>query len=171
MDNEKFRRAADAIAGECVAVRLRMLNRVVTNLYDEALRSLGLKVSQLHILVVTAKARRGPARQGLRPLPTRRVHAQPERGADARRRLAGSRAGRRCPHAVVPPDATGAANARARFSGLGAGTAEGRATPGRKRGRSAGQYSRQNGRAVNEAPVRFLGLIVAYTTNRNQREF
>jgi DNA-binding MarR family transcriptional regulator len=55
MDNEKFRRAADAIAGECVAVRLRKLNRVVTNLYDEALRPLGLKVSQLHILVVTAK--------------------------------------------------------------------------------------------------------------------
>jgi len=55
MDNEKLRRAADAIAGECVAVRLRLLNRIVTNLYDQALRPLGLKVSQLHILVVTAK--------------------------------------------------------------------------------------------------------------------
>jgi DNA-binding MarR family transcriptional regulator len=32
-----------------------MLNRVITNLYDEALRPLGLKVSQLNILVVTAK--------------------------------------------------------------------------------------------------------------------
>ena len=55
MDNEKFRRAADAIARNCVGVRLRMLNRVVTNLYDDALRPLGLKVSQLNILVVTAK--------------------------------------------------------------------------------------------------------------------
>ena len=36
-------------------MRLRLLNRVVTNLYDEALRPLGLKVSQLNILVVTAK--------------------------------------------------------------------------------------------------------------------
>src|SRR4029077_15568496 len=45
----------DRIAASCIAVRLRMLNRVVTNLYDEALRPLGLKVSQLHILVVTAK--------------------------------------------------------------------------------------------------------------------
>jgi DNA-binding MarR family transcriptional regulator len=45
----------DRIAAGCIAVRLRMLNRVVTNLYDEALRSLGLKVSQLNVLVVTAK--------------------------------------------------------------------------------------------------------------------
>ena len=55
MDNEKFRRAADAIARNCVGVRLRLLNRVVTNLYDNALRPLGLKVGQMHILVVTAK--------------------------------------------------------------------------------------------------------------------
>ena len=45
----------DTIARNCIAVRLRLLNRVVTNLYDDALRSLGLKVSQLNILVVTAK--------------------------------------------------------------------------------------------------------------------
>jgi DNA-binding MarR family transcriptional regulator len=45
----------DAIARRCIAVRLRLLNRVVTNLYDDALRPLGLKVSQLNILVVTAK--------------------------------------------------------------------------------------------------------------------
>ena len=45
----------DAIARSCIAVRLRLLNRVVTNLYDEALRPLGLKVSQLNILVVTAR--------------------------------------------------------------------------------------------------------------------
>lgn len=45
----------DAIAKSCIAVRLRRLNRVVTNFYDDALRPLGLKVSQLNILVVTAK--------------------------------------------------------------------------------------------------------------------
>ena len=45
----------DTIARSCVAVRLRLLNRVVTNLYDDALRPLGLKVSQLNILIVTAK--------------------------------------------------------------------------------------------------------------------
>src|SRR4029077_17916652 len=55
MGNEKQSRAIDAIADNCIAVRLRLLNRVVTNLYDDALRPLGLKVSQLNILVVTAK--------------------------------------------------------------------------------------------------------------------
>jgi DNA-binding MarR family transcriptional regulator len=46
---------ADRIAGSCIAVRLRLLNRVVTNLYDDALRPLGLKVSQLNVLVAAAK--------------------------------------------------------------------------------------------------------------------
>jgi len=45
----------DKIARECVAVRLRMLNRVVTNIYDDALRPLDLKVSQMNILVAAAK--------------------------------------------------------------------------------------------------------------------
>lgn len=45
----------DTIAKTCIAVRLRLLNRVITNFYDDALRPLGLKVSQLNILVVTAK--------------------------------------------------------------------------------------------------------------------
>src|SRR3954463_13700916 len=45
----------DTIARTCIAVRLRLLNRVVTNLYDDALRPLGLKVSQMNILILTAK--------------------------------------------------------------------------------------------------------------------
>jgi DNA-binding MarR family transcriptional regulator len=45
----------DTIARTCIAVRLRLLNRVVTNLYDDALRPMGLKVSQMNILVLTAK--------------------------------------------------------------------------------------------------------------------
>ncbi len=45
----------DTIAAECLAVRLRMINRVVTNIYDEPLRPLGLKVSQMNILVAAAK--------------------------------------------------------------------------------------------------------------------
>ena len=47
--------SVDTIAGTCIAVRLRRLNRVVTNLYDDALRPLNLKASQLNILVVAAK--------------------------------------------------------------------------------------------------------------------
>ena len=45
----------DKIAAECIAVRLRMLNRIITNIYDDALRPLDLKVSQMNILVAAAK--------------------------------------------------------------------------------------------------------------------
>src|SRR5437879_7271034 len=55
MGAEPMQEMIDKVASECVAVRLRLVNRVVTNLYDDALRPLGLKVSQLNILVVTAK--------------------------------------------------------------------------------------------------------------------
>ncbi len=48
-------RTIDTIANTCIAVRLRLLNRVVTKYYDDALRPLGLKISQLNILIVTAK--------------------------------------------------------------------------------------------------------------------
>src|SRR3954469_15349020 len=52
---DKATSSIDTISRTCIAVRLRLLNRVVTNLYDETLRPLGLKVSQLNILIVTAK--------------------------------------------------------------------------------------------------------------------
>src|SRR5438876_456800 len=55
MDAQRVQGMIDKIAGECVAVRLRMLNRVITNIYDNALRSLELKVSQMNILVAAAK--------------------------------------------------------------------------------------------------------------------
>jgi DNA-binding MarR family transcriptional regulator len=55
MTNQNLERTVDTIARHCIAVRLRLLNRVVTSLYDTALRRLGLKVSQLNILVVAAK--------------------------------------------------------------------------------------------------------------------
>jgi DNA-binding MarR family transcriptional regulator len=55
MDLGKHAQAVDVIARDCLAMRLRLLNRVVTNLFDDALRPVGLKVSQLNILVATAK--------------------------------------------------------------------------------------------------------------------
>lgn len=45
----------DTISRTCIAVRLRLLNRVITSFYDDALRPLGLRVSQLNILIVTAR--------------------------------------------------------------------------------------------------------------------
>jgi DNA-binding MarR family transcriptional regulator len=45
----------ETIATSCIAGRLRLLNRVITNLYDDALRPLGVKLSQGNVLAVTAK--------------------------------------------------------------------------------------------------------------------
>src|SRR5438132_13103380 len=53
--NQATTDSVDTIARTCIAVRLRLLDRVVTNFYDDALRPLGLKVSQLNILTVTAQ--------------------------------------------------------------------------------------------------------------------
>lgn len=53
--DKKNTTSIDTIARNCIAVRLRLLNRVVTNLYDDALRPFGMKVSQFNILVVAAK--------------------------------------------------------------------------------------------------------------------
>lgn len=50
----------DRIAGECIAVRVRLINRVVSAIYDEALRPLGLRISQANLLV--AVTRMGEAR-------------------------------------------------------------------------------------------------------------
>ena len=55
MGAEHMQAMIDKVASECIAVRLRMLNRVVTNIYDDALRSLDLKVSQMNILVAAGK--------------------------------------------------------------------------------------------------------------------
>jgi DNA-binding MarR family transcriptional regulator len=45
----------ETIAKTCIAGRLRLINRVVTNIYDDALRPFGLKISQGNILIVTGK--------------------------------------------------------------------------------------------------------------------
>ena len=45
---------ADRLAGECIAVRVRLINRVITALYDEALRPFGLRISQANILAAVA---------------------------------------------------------------------------------------------------------------------
>ena len=55
MENQMDRLPLDDIVRTCIALRVRLLNRVITNLYDDALRPLDLKVSQLNLLVVTAK--------------------------------------------------------------------------------------------------------------------
>jgi DNA-binding MarR family transcriptional regulator len=55
MGAEHMHTMINKVASQCVASRLRMLNRVITNIYDDTLRSLDLKVSQMNILVAAAK--------------------------------------------------------------------------------------------------------------------
>jgi DNA-binding MarR family transcriptional regulator len=43
---------AAEVLRDCIATRLRMANRVITKVYDDALRPCGVKVSQMAMLVV-----------------------------------------------------------------------------------------------------------------------
>ncbi len=55
MTNSEIDNLANTIADECIAVRLRILNRVISKIYDDAFRPLGAKVSQMNILVAVGK--------------------------------------------------------------------------------------------------------------------
>lgn len=55
MKPKKLNQSVDLISNECIALRMRLLNRVISKLYDDALRPLGLKGSQLTILVAAQK--------------------------------------------------------------------------------------------------------------------
>lgn len=55
MKSNALTSTVETIASECLAVRIRLLNRTVTNIFDDALRPLGVKVSQLNVLMVVAK--------------------------------------------------------------------------------------------------------------------
>jgi DNA-binding MarR family transcriptional regulator len=52
MGHEGVKRGAAEVIRDCIATRLRMANRVITKLYDDALRPFGLKVTQMSMLVV-----------------------------------------------------------------------------------------------------------------------
>jgi DNA-binding MarR family transcriptional regulator len=51
----------DQIGCECLLSRARLLNRVLTGIYDDELRAFGLKATQLNLLVVVARI--GPVRR------------------------------------------------------------------------------------------------------------
>ena len=55
MNEDDLNNAAAEVAAECLAVRLRLLNRHISRLYDERLRPLGLKISQMNILVAVQR--------------------------------------------------------------------------------------------------------------------
>ena len=43
------------IHSDCIADKLRLINRVITSIYDDAFRSLGITMNQMNIMVVVAK--------------------------------------------------------------------------------------------------------------------
>ena len=57
----KAQAVADEIARECIMTRWRMTNRVLSAIYDDELRPLGVKSGQLSLLVAVTKA--GPVRR------------------------------------------------------------------------------------------------------------
>jgi DNA-binding MarR family transcriptional regulator len=52
MGRKSVKRESAEVIRDCLATRLRMANRVITKVYDDALRSFGLTVSQLSMLVL-----------------------------------------------------------------------------------------------------------------------
>ena len=48
--NKTIEAISDEMGNQCIGVRVRLLNRVITNIYDEALRPLGITNNQISIL-------------------------------------------------------------------------------------------------------------------------
>ncbi len=51
------------IASSCVSVRLRLINRIITSIFDEALRHHGVKASQITILVAISGFKRTTSKE------------------------------------------------------------------------------------------------------------
>ncbi len=49
--DKTIERVADKMGEECIGVRVRLLNRVITSLYDDAFRPLGITANQISILI------------------------------------------------------------------------------------------------------------------------
>jgi DNA-binding MarR family transcriptional regulator len=54
MNEMEASKLAKAVASECIAYRVRLLNRVITGIYDRALQPVGIKVNQANILTMLA---------------------------------------------------------------------------------------------------------------------
>jgi len=52
MNEQEASILAKSIADECIGYRIRLLSRVITNIYDRALQPLGLKANQVNILTM-----------------------------------------------------------------------------------------------------------------------
>jgi DNA-binding MarR family transcriptional regulator len=64
--------AAKRIGGHCIGFRVRMLNRVITSIYDEALTGAGVKTPQFNVLVAVSN------HSGMRPSELAKILAMDE---------------------------------------------------------------------------------------------
>ena len=65
MNDGKTRKLAQVMGDECIAFRVRALNRVITNLYDAALQPFGITVNQATMLIMLSTVgQAGPGRIG-----------------------------------------------------------------------------------------------------------
>lgn len=60
MDERQGMQMVDAMASECIAFRVRALNRVITNLYDAALDPFGITVNQATMLIMLSLVGEAP---------------------------------------------------------------------------------------------------------------
>jgi len=52
VETRKVKEVAADLAGECLAMRSRLIGRTITSIYDDALRPIGVTAGQLNILAV-----------------------------------------------------------------------------------------------------------------------
>ena len=71
--------SVETIAEQCIAVRLRMLSRGVTRIYNQALRPYGLLVSQMNILVAVSCLGEARQQKVCQALHLEKSYAQPRR--------------------------------------------------------------------------------------------
>ncbi len=61
MDERETTKIAKAIATDCIAIRVRFVNRVITGLYERALKPFDIKTSQMAMLVLlSVRGESGP---------------------------------------------------------------------------------------------------------------
>ncbi len=65
---DSHKKMISRIAGNCLSVRLRLMNRIITQIFDEAVRPHGIKASQITILVAISGFERTTSKQLCRAL-------------------------------------------------------------------------------------------------------
>lgn len=61
--NATVKQQAQEIGNHCLAVRLRKLNRIISSIYDDAIRPFGITIAQFNLLVsIAARGKTSPSK-------------------------------------------------------------------------------------------------------------